>query len=104
VPGSTNRGLAVMTHTLIADIILLHIIVKVVCFVWMLFKFIFTVQTGATGPADLHPAAGRRIPHEHPEGQPAEVAGGEGRGRALPGQDDPRLLRRRPNRDLPARL
>ena len=102
MPGSTNRGLAVMTHTLIADIILLHIIVKVVCFV--LFKFIFTVQTGPTGPADLHPAAGRRIPHEHPEGQPAEVAGGEGRGRALPGQDDPRLLRRRPNRDLPARL
>ncbi len=31
-------GLAVMTHTLIADIILLSII-KVVCFVWMFFKF-----------------------------------------------------------------
>ena len=56
-----------------------------------------------SGSAHLHSASGREKPDLHPEGQPSEDSGGQGSGHWIPGEGDEGLLRRRLDRDLPAR-
>ena len=55
-------------------------------------------------PAHLHPAARRGVPREHPQGQSEEDAAQQGDQPGLHGPDDQGILRRRLDRDLPARV